>query len=311
MNTILITGATGFIGGGYLRFLRDEGLDRDHQFVLLAREDVDGWITVRDGRNTGSAYRFTAASLADVGVDRVDAVVHLGGFIPKSGGSADDTEGAQSNIRNTRYLVENLPNRPKRFVFASTVDVFGPAANGADETRPCTPQTLYAHSKLFAERMLESLMPPNSGTELQILRLGHTYGPGEEVFRKFIPESIRRILAGEGPFLATDGSERRSYIHVRDCCRLIHAALLTSPNAGPIILASAHSVTINQAAEELCKIAERQLGKKAKIDFARELRQGHDVTFNVTKMERLLGREEIRFSDGLTEEFEAMRAAQP
>ena len=62
--------------------------------------------------------------------------------------------------------------------------------------KACNPINLYGASKLFGEALARAFAG-RSGTEHVALRLGHVYGPGEGSYLKLIPETIRRVLAGE------------------------------------------------------------------------------------------------------------------
>ena len=57
--------------------------------------------------------------------NKQDLVLHIGAFTPKSGIEANDINKSNANIFNTKYLLDNLPNFPEKFIFLSTLDVYG------------------------------------------------------------------------------------------------------------------------------------------------------------------------------------------
>lgn len=311
LPTLLVTGGSGFIGRALLETVRRDGLDQSYRVVLLSSRAVPGWETVPDGRGRDGLYRFTAQDFVSRGVDAVDSVIHLGAFTPKDAKEAEDVAGSMANIHNTRHLLASLPTEPRRLVYASSIDVYGPAEGQIAEEVTCRPRSLYGISKLFCERMLASLLtePRYSGTSLQVVRIGHTYGAGEEQYRKFIPETIRRLLRGEAPHFFTDGSEKRAFIHVEDCSRLILAAL-DSPAVGPINLASETALPLNVIADYLCRIHGASGGPPIKPTYEPQPAKGSDVVFDVAKMERYLGRTTVPIEEGLRGEYLAAKSGQ-
>ncbi len=306
--TLLVTGARGFIGRALLRRIASEGFDQKYRVICLASQPMGQLPTILDGRGEQGLYRFQASDFESAGVDRVTHVIHLGAYTPKSGSAANDVNGSVANILNTRYLVENLPGAPARFLFASTIDVYAPGEGPVREECPCEPSSLYGHSKLFCEIMLRALLDDRT---LQVLRIGHVYGPGEGAYRKFIPETIRRLLQGEPPRLTITGSEQRAFIHVDDCCRMIIAALESPPDLGPITVASSRHVRLAEVAELLCQIAEEESGKRLQPQPAPDQTEGRDVIFDVGKMERHLGLEQVALEEGLRDEFRFFAAELP
>ena len=310
-ETILLTGATGFIGRAFLDYARAEGIDRRFRLLALASFPIDGCRTVLDGRGADGLYKFHADDVRAAGAERIDFLLHLGAFTPKSGSDANQVAGSIANILNTRYLVEGLPRAPKQIVFGSTIDIYAPSADPIREGDMCAPSTLYGESKLFCETMLRSMIGQGRYTEtsLQIVRIGHVYGRGEDAYRKFIPDTIRRLLAGEGPYLTTTGSERRSFIHVADCCAMIFQALFTPSGTGPITIASSNGYSLEDVARRLSAIAERATGRIFELSWATPPAAGRDVVVDTARMEQYLGRERISFDEGLRDEFEVFESA--
>ena len=300
---LLVTGASGFIGRTLLGHIASS-IPLRFRVVLLSSRGGGACETVSDMRDGRGLYRFTPDHFHQAGIDKIDAVIHLGAFTPKSGAEANDVGGSVANILNTRHLLENLPSSPQRLVFASSLDVYAPNLRPLREEDCCEPHSLYGQSKLFCERMLEGVTAPE--TILQILRIGHTYGAGEEAYRKFIPETIRRLVAGEPPYLSTTGEEKRAFIHVDDCCRMILAALELEEPAGPVNIVSSEPRGLLEIASLLCRISQG-FGTPPLTPFiAPGAKPGQDFVPDGAKMQRLLGRETVSLQEGLHREFEYM-----
>ena len=282
-----------------------------YRFVALSSRASAGHDWVEDRRDSAGAYEVTAEDFRSSGITAVDHVIHLGAFIPKHAGEANDVPRNISNITNIPRLLGSLPSPVRKFVFASTIDVYGPAEGTLREDGPCCPTTLYGVSKLFGEKALETLTATadQSGTSLQILRLGHTYGPGEEEFRKFIPETIRKLLTGQPAAFTASGQERRSFIYVQDCCEMILKALDLEPGEGPINVASARSYTLKEVADELCAIHRQEAGVDVRPTWGEPPAGSADVTPDVARMQRLLGEERTTLRDGLRHEYDHFASA--
>lgn len=175
MEKILITGATGFIGG----FIVDEALNRNMEvWVAVRKSSSRQWLT--DERINFIELNLSSQSdlekqLADMSFDYV---VHAAG-VTKSLNVEDfyriNTEGTK-NLVNALMALE-MPI--KKFVFVSSLSVYGPVREEQPYTEilesdtPC-PNTAYGKSKLAAELFLTATPLPYI-----ILRPTGVYGPRE------------------------------------------------------------------------------------------------------------------------------------
>lgn len=173
---ILITGATGFIGG----FIVDEALNRGMQV----------WVAVRPTSSrkylTDPRIQFLEMNLGNkeqmkerMGNLKFDYVVHAAGATKCL--HAEDF--FRSNTDGTKNLVQALIELQmplKRFVFVSSLSVYGPVAEKQPYREICLndkpqPNTAYGRSKLAAEQYIESL----SSLPYVILQPTGVYGPRE------------------------------------------------------------------------------------------------------------------------------------
>ena len=176
MSNILITGATGFIGG----FIVDEVLRRDmNVWVMLRKSSSRQWLT--DSRihfleTNLSSEEDLVEKMRDL---QFDYVVHAAGVTK----SLHREDFHRVNVECTKNLVNALLSLKmplKKFVYLSSLSVFGPVREQqpyteileSDEPRP---NTEYGKSKLEAERWLESV----DGLPVVFLRPTGVYGPRE------------------------------------------------------------------------------------------------------------------------------------
>lgn len=294
---ILLTGGNGFVGKRLINMLT---LERPNdRLFLLSSSVISGFQCILHKNYTFSIQDFLSA-----GLDSVDCIIHLGAYTPKSSSDANHIDSSISNIVNTRYLLQHLPSKPKKFIFISTLDVYG-ECDVIDEESPVAPSGLYGQSKLFCEMMLESYCK-EEGIVLQILRLGHIYGPGEDAYQKLIPNSIRSILNGNTPVIYSDGTELRSFLYIDDCCRMIISAIDLDDSKGIINIVSPHAYSVIEIMNMIIKIS----GYDLVVNVLHQPNKTRNFIFSADKMHNCLGYEQVSLEEGLRKEYRSMEIQQ-
>lgn len=290
MNSFLLTGANGFIGKHLIKYL-EEQLSPFLKNILLAGSKFNQKYETILTKN----YLFSSSALRN---KNIISVLHLGAFTPKQSSEANLLNNTTSNITSTLSLLENLPKTVKKFVFISTLDVYGETNKVINESLEPNPVSLYGLSKLYCERMVEEWGKKNNNI-IQILRIGHVYGAGEEKYKKIIPVTINKVINNIRPQIYSDGSELRSFIHVTDCVRLILKSLELNKYDGPINITSSKSITISK----LVNIIIKQSNKDITAEFLNKTENIRNLRFNNSKMVKYLGDETISLENGLLEEY--------
>ena len=173
---ILITGASGFIGGHLMNSLKQDGKDvvgvdlkSDCKDVIKA--DLSKPETVKDALKGCSIVIHTAAMVSN---------------------AMSDEEMWKTNVLNTSKLIKlAIECNVKRFVHISSIVVYGNIAEGEiNEKIPANSVGgNYVHTKILSEHALLQAKLKND-IELVILRPGDVYGPGS---RPWIIEPIKAI----------------------------------------------------------------------------------------------------------------------
>jgi UDP-glucose 4-epimerase len=210
---IAVTGGCGFIGTHVVDRLLDAG--HEVRALDLVTNPVD----------PRAEYRSVDVCDLDALVgafDGVDTVFHLAGMSNVDFAYADPVRTIQLNVEGTGNVCEAARRTGvSRVVFASTVWVYGAAADGAAEPLvENVPVALpaaghvYTSTKIAAELVLHSYHD-TYGLDFTILRYGIPYGPGmrdELLLARF----LRKALDGEPLTVAGDGQQFRKYVFVRD-----------------------------------------------------------------------------------------------
>jgi dTDP-glucose 4,6-dehydratase len=154
----------------------------------------------------------------------------------------------------------------RKFVQASTPEVYGSTAGLVNESAPWNPSTPYAVSKAACDMNLLAFQKAY-GFPAVLTRAANVCGPGQQLYR-IIPKTILCILTGKKLRLEGGGSSVRSFIHIRDVVEgTIRGAQEGVP--GEIYhLATDRAQTIRELVLEIC----RQMG--ASFDDCVEVVEG-------------------------------------
>ena len=287
---ILVTGATGFIGGHFLNKLHD--IYSKEKVVLLSSKTHKNYQTII--YNEGILNEEVMEQLQQLSPQ---IVFHIGGYTPKATIEANDINGSFSNIAFTKNLL-SCCKITTNFIFLSTLDVYENVAIAINEATSTLPVSLYGYSKLFCEKMVESWTKQNNAI-IQVLRVGHVYGPGEEKYTKFLPVTLKKMLNNETLEIWGDGSDLRSFIHVEDVCDFILAAAKLTAYKGPVNLCGDES---NSLLSIITKIAEA-VNIEPAIIYKDRVGTVRHLLFDNAKRKQLLGEEKISFIQGAAEEY--------
>lgn len=139
----------------------------------------------------------------------------------------------------------------KKFVHASTPEVYGATAGAVTEDAPFNPSTPYAVSKAACDMSLISFHK-TYGFPAALTRAANVCGPGQQLYR-IIPKTILCILTGQKLRLEGGGRSVRSFIHIRDVAEAtLRIARIGVPGRA-YHLAAGTSQTIREVVEETCR----------------------------------------------------------
>ncbi len=216
VRTALVTGGAGFIGShlterlvrtGYRVVVVDRLLWGEERIKhLLGAESF----LLERGDIRDEAFMARVASLGPF-----DTVYHLAAihYIPYC--AAHPVETVSVNVLGAQVLLETLKALPpRRFVFASSGDVYAPKSTPHDETDPLEPFSVYGISKVCGERLIAVAASQMHQTSFVVARLFNVYG-ARETNPHVIPGIIARLKLGNRVRLGNTWP-RRDYVEVRD-----------------------------------------------------------------------------------------------
>ncbi len=212
---IFITGASGFVGGAFVR----AGADR-HAFSAMSRSEAT------DAKIRAAGAAPVRCSLDDVAAEHLggaEAVVHCAAYVEEWGPWRDYW---RVNVEGTaRMLAAAKAAGVKRFVHIGTEAAlfYGQPLREVDETYPLALSSPfpYSRTKAHAEQRVRAANDPAVGFETIVVRPRFVWGPGDETILPTV-----RAMAGEGRFAWIDGGRAlTSTTYIGNLCHAIELAL--------------------------------------------------------------------------------------
>lgn len=292
-TNILVTGATGLIGGCLVETLMTSPR-RDYQVYASGRNEERARARFRDFADD-PAFHFVRYDVmqplqSDV---RFDYVVHAASNASPNFFAKRPVEVIKSNVDGVAHLMEyGLAHGMKRLLYVSSGEVYG-EGDGRVFTEDYSgyvdcakPRSCYPSSKRAAETLCVSYAA-EYGADVVIARPCHTYGPHfTEQDNRVYAQFIRNVLRGEDIVMKSTGEQFRSWCYVVDCVSALLHILLKGESGEAYNIADADSnISIRELAETIAAIGER----KVVIDLpdADEKRGFNPVTKSVFSTDKL------------------------
>jgi dTDP-glucose 4,6-dehydratase len=305
IKRLLVTGGCGFIGANFIRFELEAYPDVSitNLDALTYAGNPDNLADLeRDER-----YQFVHGDIADSKVVRklisdagFDAIVNFAAESHVDRSITDATPFLRTNVLGTQHLLDAARGvKVPRYVQVSTDEVYGtlaPDAPAFTESTPLAPNSPYAASKAGADFLVRAAHHTH-GLNAIITRCSNNYGP-YQFPEKLIPLFITNAMASIPLPVYGDGRQVRDWIHVRDHCRGVDAALRHG-QAGEIYNFGGRSERYNL---DVTRSVLKMTGKPETLIHHVTDRLGHDRRYavNSTKAETELGwRQTVTFEEGL------------
>tara|TARA_Y100000401_G_C8317173_1_gene223193 strand:- start:678 stop:1673 length:996 start_codon:yes stop_codon:yes gene_type:complete len=203
-NKILIVGGAGYIGGPLTDVLLDDDFEVTIYDNLLYEDRYLKEVNfifgdVRDKNKLGKI------------IHNYDSVIWLAGIVGDQACAIHKETTQQVNFDSVKWLVDNYEGK---IIFTSTCSIYGVNNNLINESAEPNPLSLYASSKLEAERYIVE-----NHKDYTIFRLGTLFGLGD-AFSRIRLDLVVNALVYKGlseKLLPINGGEQwRPLLHVKD-----------------------------------------------------------------------------------------------
>ena len=301
MNTILVTGGAGNVGGSLAKSLVT---------------NPDNFVVVMDDLSTGNSAKLPDAtryknfkfikgdvnSLSDISAVILrygfDYIFHYAAVVGVKR-TLDNPAKVLHDIQGIKNVLEVAKNTGvKRVFFSSSSEVYGEPVEFPqnEHTTPLNSKLPYAIVKNVGEAFLKSYKQEYD-LDFTIFRFFNTYGPDQSsdfVISKFIDAA----LAGKDITLYGDGLQTRTFCYIDDNIEATTNALYQNKFVNDVVnIGSDFEMTIKELAEMIIK----ETGSASKIIHLPPLPEG-DMTRrkpDIGKMKQLLSREMTPVTEGI------------
>jgi CDP-glucose 4,6-dehydratase len=232
---VLVTGATGLLGGWVVQALLDAGAN----VTALCRDRAGSSRLFSEG--LASRCRITWGNIEDIallervmGEQEVTVVVHLAAQTLVQTAQRNPSSTWATNVGGTAAVLEACRRSPTvaAVTVASSDKVYGDQADTLAESAPLLATDPYGASKVAAEAVARSYAA-TWGLPVGITRCANFFGGGDRNWSRLVPGTARAAVRGEVPVVRSDGRAVRDWIYVEDGAAgtlAVAAALLADPS---------------------------------------------------------------------------------
>jgi nucleoside-diphosphate-sugar epimerase len=281
MKTVLVTGASGYVGREVVRQLLETGM----HVTALGRTTPPGKIAFIQADLDGVKAALAGKSF--------DVIIHLASL---PGDTGDPLQMMRVNVNGCQNMLEFArQSKAKRFVLASSISAYEwypatkfspPDYMPVNEDHPCRPKDMYATTKRMQE-LLALAYHYQYGVPVTVLRLTAVVGPrgrgGGRGWREFA-EQLAEGKQVQIPHFSE--KELCHYVDYRDVARM-HLVAAEHPGAvGQIFNCCGPAPT--RGSEFAAAVRAVVPGIKVECGFPWSMAQGGEVAFDMSKAKGLL-----------------------
>ncbi|CAM8912454.1 unnamed protein product [Rhodiola kirilowii] len=262
MKKVLVTGASGFLGGRLCHALLDQGY-HVRAFIWDKETNHSSSLPSHSAGRTGSVLDLVYGDVTDfesllkafsgcVAVFHVAAIVDA--WHPNPSLFMSINVGGLKNVLQAAKETETI----EKIIYTSSFFAIGPTDNGyvADETQDhhgryfCSE---YEKSKVIADQI--ALQAASEGFPIIPVYPGVMYGPGNITAGNIVVRTIMERFNGRMPGYLGSGNDRFSFSHVDDVAAG-HIAALNKGRPGERYLLTGENASMNQILQLAAKITE-------------------------------------------------------
>lgn len=298
---ILVTGASGFVGGHIVETLA--WLNRRHPHAGLRihamarsleklRQRLP-WLDIPE-EITPLIQDVTQPYPKDI---RLDIIIHAASPASPRDYLRRPVDTILANTHGTHLLLELAKAHQARFLFLSSGAVYGESTSHSGAIRetdfggedPLAPRACYSESKRLAETLCRAYFN-QYGVDTRIARISHCYGPGMRLDDgRAIADLLAAILENRDIALDSDGSASRPFCYISDTVQGLFHVLLAGKPGEAYNIGATEETTIWELAHKMLAAAGQQehLAVKARCRSSIPPAARHSGHFDITRIREL------------------------
>jgi len=254
MSKILITGVAGLLGSRLADYLVN-----DHEVIGI--DDLSGGYieNVNDKINFYQINLSSSDKLENIFKNhKPDYVFHLAAYAAEGLSPFIRKFNYENNLISTARLInESIKHNIKRFVFTSSMAVYGNAEPPFKESYIPNPIDPYGIAKYACEMDLK-IAGEQHGLDWCIIRPHNVYGIKQNIWDKYrnvLGIWMYNVLNGQPITIYGDGNQERAFSYIDDCLPYFwKTAVLPECSKQIFNMGGDTKVTINEAANTLLKV---------------------------------------------------------
>jgi NAD dependent epimerase/dehydratase len=261
-ETVLVTGAAGFIGSHLVERLLADGATVRALCRYTSRTQLGNLRELPEDKLAKVDLRFGDLHDTDVmqaAIEGVDVVYHLAASISVAYSYVAPREVVQSNVLGTlNVLTAAREAGTARIIQMSSSEVYGTAQYlPIDEAHPLHAQSPYAASKVGADKLAETFHL-SFGLPVVIARPFNTYGPRQSQ-RAVIPTIVAQALAGDALSIGAT-TPTRDFVYVADTVdALVQLGSSRSDTGETFNISTGVDVSVGEVVEMVGELVGRRL----------------------------------------------------
>jgi UDP-glucose 4-epimerase len=216
LGEVVVTGGAGFIGSAVVNLLLEKG------YTVRVVDDL----STGDLRNLPDHPRLrfvkhdvtVAEGLGNV-LNGAETIIHMAAVASVPECESNPMKAFKVNVRGLENIIKlGVKNSVKKIVFTSSAAVYGDVEEPVSEEAPPKPFSVYGHTKLLGETLLE-----NSGVPSVVFRIFNAYGRTGAGVGTYgvVDRFLKNLKEGKPLEIYGDGKNVRDFIHVRDVANAI------------------------------------------------------------------------------------------
>ena len=256
MNTILITGVTGFLGS----HIAEELINHGFKIVALRRSISNSW---RCESFKNHIQWINCDNLADAEQDIINSHPKILIHAAWNGVKASERDNWIEQEKNLSFLVSLLEivkkTKISKIISLGSQAEFGNFEGSVNEDSPCNPNTAYGATKVCVSILLKSFSEQNK-IEWYWIRIFSVFGPREEM-NWLIPATISNLLEKKRMKL-TSCEQSYDYLFAKDFASgILHVVENGNNISGVFIMSSGQSIKL----KDILTYLENKLAPKQRL----------------------------------------------